>query len=65
MKVQVDPERCQGHTLCAMASPAVFLLRDEDGHAYVDESKIRPDVFKSIRDAGSTCPEQAITVEEA
>lgn len=65
MNVQVDPERCQGHTLCAMASPTVFLLRDEDGHAYVDESEIRPEHYQSIRDAHSTCPEQAITVEEA
>ena len=31
----VDPELCQGHTLCNMAAPDIFQLREEDGHAYV------------------------------
>ena len=33
MKVHVDPERCQGHTLCAMIAPEVFQLDDVDGHS--------------------------------
>ena len=34
MKVRVDPEICQGHTLCAMTAPDLFALSDEDGHAH-------------------------------
>ena len=31
----VDPELCQGHTLCNMVAPDIFHLREEDGHSYV------------------------------
>ena len=33
MKVHVDPERCQGHTLCAMIAPDMFELDEVDGHS--------------------------------
>lgn len=34
MKAEVDPQRCQGHTLCAVAAPpTLFELSDIDGHA--------------------------------
>lgn len=31
MKVHVDPQRCQGHTLCAMSAPDMFALSGLDG----------------------------------
>jgi ferredoxin len=31
MKVRVDSERCQGHTLCSMIAPDSFELSDIDG----------------------------------
>lgn len=63
MRVYVDPDLCQGHTLCAMAAPAVFALRDEDGHAYVAVTDFTPDVLDAAERAARTCPEQAIVVE--
>ena len=33
MKVHVDPEKCQGHTLCAMRAPGLFELSETDGHS--------------------------------
>lgn len=60
MKVTVDPDRCQGHTLCSIAAPTVFRLRDDDGHAEVDEPAIHPGLESAIRDAEATCPERAI-----
>ena len=33
MKVWVDREKCQGHTLCAMIAPDSFELDDVDGHS--------------------------------
>jgi len=62
MKVLVDPDRCQGHTLCNIAAPTVFKPREEDGHAYVDESGIEPGTESAIRTAEATCPERAIRV---
>jgi 3-hydroxyisobutyrate dehydrogenase-like beta-hydroxyacid dehydrogenase/ferredoxin len=62
MKVHVDPQLCQGHTLCAMTAPELFALRDEDGHAHA----ISPDVPTGKEglalEAARTCPEQAIQI---
>jgi ferredoxin len=64
MHVRVDEDICQGHTLCAMAAPDVFGLRDEDGHAYVLVTDFTPELIASARRAALTCPEQAIVVED-
>ena len=64
MRVYVDEAICQGHTLCAMAAPEVFHLRDDDGHAYVAVTEFTPEVMQAAKRAASTCPEQAIVVEE-
>lgn len=64
MKVYVDPDLCQGHTMCALAAPDVFLLREDDGHAYVAFPDVAPSQEEAVRRAVSTCPEGAIAVEE-
>ena len=64
MRVYVDETICQGHTLCAMAAPEVFSLRDDDGHAFVSVTEFTPEVITAARRAASTCPEQAIVIEE-
>lgn len=65
MRVYVDEDRCQGHTLCAMAAPDVFHLRDEDGHSYVAVTDFTAEVIEAAERAASTCPEQAIFVISA
>jgi ferredoxin len=61
----VDPELCQGHTLCNFAAPDVFHLRDEDGHAYVAvEGDLSPEQLERARQAELGCPERAISIEE-
>jgi ferredoxin len=64
VRVYVDEAICQGHTLCAMAAPEVFSLRDEDGHAYVALTEFTSEVMAAARRAALTCPEQAIIVED-
>ena len=63
MKVSVDPELCQGHTLCNMVAPDVFHLRGEDGHSYVVVDELTPEQEVLARKAAVGCPERAITVE--
>jgi ferredoxin len=63
MKAQVDPDRCQGHTLCAMRAPSVFVLSEEDGHATAIDGVIDPSLEAQVLDAASSCPEQAILIE--
>jgi ferredoxin len=64
MKVRVDPEKCQGHTLCAMEAPDAFELSEFDGHSTARFEEVPPDLEKAVRDAAATCPEQAIVVSD-
>ncbi len=63
MKVRVDPEICQGHGVCHMTAPDLFLLRDEDGQAYVESEEISPGQQELARLAADSCPERAITAD--
>jgi ferredoxin len=62
MKVRVDPEKCQGHTLCAMRAPAVFELSDIDGHSSALDGEVPTDQESNVLDAVNSCPEQAIVI---
>lgn len=60
MKVRVKPEACVGHGMCRLAAPQIFELSDEDGHAYVIQENIPPDLDEAVRQAQRGCPEEAI-----
>jgi ferredoxin len=62
VKVHVDPERCQGHTLCSMIAPKVFELDEIDGHSSPVSEEVPAGQEASVREAARSCPEQAITV---
>ena len=64
MRVKVDPDVCQGHTLCTLAAGQIFLLREDDGHAYVAVDEVPPELEAAVRKAAATCPEGAILIEE-
>jgi len=64
MKVFVDSERCQGHTLCAMIAPDSFVLSDIDGTSSPVNEVVSPDQEGVVREAAQSCPEQAISIEE-
>lgn len=62
MHVRVDPDLCQGHTLCALAAPDVFMFDDEDGHAYVASESVPEGREDAVTRAAATCPEGAIVI---
>jgi ferredoxin len=64
MKVRVDGDKCQGHTLCAMAAPEVFKLSDFDGHATASVETVPSRLEQAAREAVGSCPEQAIVIIE-
>ena len=64
MRVYVDEDICQGHTLCNLAAPDVFELRIEDGHSMARISEVPPELEESARKAQAGCPERAIVIEE-
>lgn len=63
MRLFVDPEKCQGHTLCAMTAPELFELSPIDGHATAKVAIVPANLQALAREAAGTCPEQAIVVE--
>ena len=65
MKVWVDPQRCQGHTLCAMIAPKMFQLSDVDGSSSAVSELVPVDQQDMVREAARSCPEQAIVIEES
>jgi len=64
VKVSVDSDRCQGHTLCAMIAPDSFLLSDIDGTSSPVNDVVPADQEDVVREAAQSCPEQAISIEE-
>jgi ferredoxin len=64
VKVWVDPQRCQGHTLCAMIAPQIFELSETDGCASTSGETVPPDQENLVQEAARSCPEQAIVVED-
>ena len=65
MRIRVDAERCQGHTLCNMVAPELFGLREEDGHSFVTQEQVPAALEEVARKAALGCPERAIEVDEA
>jgi ferredoxin len=65
VKVWVDPQRCQGHTLCAMIAPEMFALSDLDGSSSAVCEVVPPDQEELVREAAHSCPEQAIVIDES
>jgi ferredoxin len=63
VKVWVDPERCQGHTLCAMIAPEAFELDDIDGHSSAVFDEVPADHEEQVREAARSCPECAILID--
>lgn len=63
MKVWVDGDRCQGHTLCSMIAPDSFELDDVDGHSSAVNEIVPADQEDAVREAAHSCPEQAIIIE--
>jgi ferredoxin len=61
MKVRIDASLCQGHAMCALACPQLFRLSDEDGHAWVEDETVPPELEDAVRRAVLSCPEGAIS----
>jgi ferredoxin len=64
VKVLVDGDRCQGHTLCKMIAPDSFELSDIDGSSSPVTEDVPPELQDAVREAVQSCPEQAIEIDE-
>ena len=64
MKVSIDTERCQGHTVCALTAPELFTIRGDDAVASVDSEDVPPTLESQARFGANSCPERAIVISE-
>ena len=59
MRTRVDAKLCQGHALCQYQAPEVFLLDDDEGHAYVVENEVPKELEDKVMRAAQGCPERS------
>jgi len=62
MKLQIDPDRCQGHGRCYDLVPGLFSADDEGYGQVLDDGIVAPAQEQEARLAAANCPEVAITL---
>ena len=62
MKVQINPELCQGHGRCYDLAPGLFGADDEGYGKVLGDGVVPPELEREARLAAANCPEQAIDV---
>jgi ferredoxin len=60
MKVQINPELCQGHGRCYDLAPGLFGADDEGYGKVLGDGTVPADLEKDADLAVLNCPEQAI-----
>ena len=63
MKVNVDPDLCNGCGPCVDICPEAFDL-NEEGIAMVKMDQISDELQQLCRQAADSCPTEAISIEE-
>ena len=64
MKVQISPDRCQGHGRCYDLSPGLFGDDDEGYGTVRGDGTVPPGQEEDARRAVANCPERAIDILE-
>jgi ferredoxin len=68
MKVTVDPILCEANAVCARLVPQVFSIHEddegEDVLAIANDGDVQPEHADGVRDAVTSCPKMALTLEE-
>ena len=64
MKVQINPERCQGHGRCYDLAPSLFGEDDEGYGTVLRDGAVPADQEPDARRAELNCPEHAIELLE-
>jgi ferredoxin len=64
VKVQISPDRCQGHGRCYDLAPELFGDDDEGYGTVRGDGTVPPGQEQDARRAVSNCPERAIEILE-
>lgn len=63
MRVEVDYDRCEGHSECVRVAPTVFRISDDDEQVRVINPSPDESLWNDVRLAAGRCPRQAIHVD--
>jgi ferredoxin len=61
MRVQVDPDLCQGHAMCELEAPSVFEVPRKGKVRILDDAPDEP-ARAEVEAAVRNCPTQALTI---
>jgi ferredoxin len=64
VKLQINPELCQGHGRCYDLAPELFGDDDEGYGQVLGDGLVTPDQEENARRAVANCPERAIELTE-
>ena len=64
MRLQINPELCQGHGRCYDLVPDLFGEDDEGYGQVLGDGIVSPESERDARLAVANCPERAITLVE-
>ena len=64
MKVEIDPERCQGHGRCYDLAAGLFGEDDEGYGQVLGDGTVAAESEHDARVAAANCPERAIRLTE-
>lgn len=64
MKVQINYDRCEGHSICVRLAPSVFAIGDDDEQVRVIDENPGEAVRDDVILAAKRCPIQAIVLTD-
>ncbi len=64
MKIELDPEKCQGHARCYALAPELFDVDDYGQSSVRGDGTVPVALADKARLAVANCPEFAITITE-
>ena len=64
MRIDVDPDRCEGQAVCVGLAPRVFELNDDDEVVRIVADPVPEEFAKRARKAVEKCPMAALKVAE-
>jgi ferredoxin len=66
LRIRVDLDLCQGHSVCMDEAPEVFRVVDRGTHypqVQVLDEYPPPELWDRVREAARYCPNRVITIE--
>lgn len=63
MRIEVDPDLCQGHAMCQLEAPEVFEV-PKRGTVIILDPAPPPALRGQVESAVRECPTQALTMRE-